>query len=131
MGRFEDHVMRGAQEAEVIGYKCNKYGLMEVTFSKPHGPIIEYWPPTNTSFGAGPELPDPFEFKYVEVGNSSIPNSGQGVLAKKDLKPGDTAAFIGGYLYRNEEEMHLYSERYIYCLSICSPLHLYSILLRS
>ena len=56
VGRFENLVMRGAQVSEAVGHRCNEHGLMEVAFAEASGPLIEYWPPTNTSFGAGPEV---------------------------------------------------------------------------
>lgn len=132
MGRFDNREMKGAQLAEVKGHRCNQFGIMEVSFSNPSGPIIEYWPPSNTSFGAGPQvcrdqisssvtnriiltslfqLPDPYESKHVEVVDSSIPNSGQGLVAKTDLKNGTVVAFLSGFVYRNEEEINTYQKR--------------------
>jgi len=48
--------MRGAQESTVLNVGCDEDGIMIVTkFEKPSGPVFYYDPPTNESFGAGPE----------------------------------------------------------------------------
>ena len=48
--------MKGAQGAEVKAHRCNEYGRMELAFTKPSGPLIEFWPPSNVSYGEGPQV---------------------------------------------------------------------------
>ena len=86
-GRFENFVMKKAHEAQVYSIHCHVDGFIAVSkFSAKSEPIFYYDPPTNTSFGAGPEgIVDPYESKWVEVAVSTAPNSGEGVFAKKDI----------------------------------------------
>ena len=86
-GKFENFVMKSASEAEVESEECTEEGIIAVSkFSLKSDPIFYYDPPTNVSFGAGPEgVIDPYERKWVEVADSSVPDSGQGVFAKRDF----------------------------------------------
>ena len=59
-------------------------------------------------------MPDPYEAKQVMVRDSSIPNSGQGLVAKKDIQDGAVVAFVSGFVYRNKEEAAIYLNRYTY-----------------
>ena len=67
--------------------QCTDDGLLAVSkYTLKSEPIFYYQPPTNESFGAGPAgLVDPYERKWVEVEDSSVPASGQGVFARRDI----------------------------------------------
>jgi hypothetical protein len=62
--------MKSAKEAEVVGVRCHEDGLPEIAdFSlKEDGPTFYYNPPTNESFGGGPDrVEDPYERKWLQV----------------------------------------------------------------
>ena len=56
--------------------------------------------------------PDPYEDKYVELGQSSIPSSGEGVFAKRSLKKGMIACFFSLFLFRVPDQYEEYAKRY-------------------
>ena len=118
-GTFEDFVMKDAKEAEVRSLHCED-GLIAVKdFEVKHnGPTFFFDPPTNQSFGGGLKdglngVVDPFERKWVQLTTSSIPNSGQGVLATRDIPINRTLSLYSGFVFRTEEEKTLY---YLNCL---------------
>ena len=86
-GQFENFVMMSAREVEVLNSGCDDYGMMTVTqYSEADssGPVFYYKAPTNISFGAGPSgVRDPFERKWLTLGQSAIPNSGEGNFLRK------------------------------------------------
>ena len=45
-----------AQEAEVVGSKCNKEGILVLKLTDPSGPTYHYNPPSHNSFGDQPLL---------------------------------------------------------------------------
>ena len=105
-GTFENFVMKSARESEVLGTKCDEDGLIVVSnFSEISGPEFYYDPPTNVSFGAGPQgVMDPYERKSVRLSNSSIPNSGEGVFALKDFPAEQCVCLFSGYLFDRGDE---------------------------
>ena len=86
-GKFDNLVMKSASEAEVTGHECHESGIVAVNeYEVKSDPVYYYEPPTNVSFGAGPaSIVDPYERKWVVVADSGVPDSGQGVFAKKDI----------------------------------------------
>ena len=70
-------------------YGCTDEGIFTVKkFSEPlNNQTYFYEPCTNISFGGGAPLgiPDPYEFKTVKLGLSTIPKSGNGVIAVRDI----------------------------------------------
>ena len=74
--------------------------------------IFFYDPPTNESWGGGSkDIRDPYEAKNVVLKESSIPNSGEGVYAIKDLPPKKPAAFLSMFFYNMEQSL-LYSKQW-------------------
>ena len=110
--------MVAARECEVVAEKCNEFGVKMLKFSEPHGEVLFFSPPTNSSFGEGPRIRDPFERKTSKLTTSSIPNSGQGVVAVRDIANGTTACLYAGFLYRNDEEKSIYMDRYVHNTSL-------------
>ena len=86
-GKFENFVMKSASEAEIVSTDCSDQGLLVVSeFETKSDPIFYYEPPSNVSFGAGPVgIVDPYETKWVHVADSSVPDSGAGVFARKEI----------------------------------------------
>ena len=81
-GKFVDMKMIKAKEASLLEIQC-RFGMPTITkFEIADSPIEYYYkPPTNTSYGAGPEgVRDPFERKNLILAESTIPNSGEGKL---------------------------------------------------
>ena len=107
--------MKAARKSGVVGVNCDDNGMLNVEFAKINedDPVIFYSPPTNTSFGEGPRVPDPYEQKYAKLAQSTVPNSGEGVIAKTDLPADFTACFYAAYIQRNKEEALLYALRYV------------------
>ena len=53
--------------------ECNNYGLKELFYTEPVEPYIfyHYQPPSNTSFGDQPNIPDEVATEYIIIRNSS------------------------------------------------------------
>ena len=78
-------------------------------FSLMSGPEFYYQAPTNESFGAGPYgVSDPYERKSVQVAESTIPESGEGVMALRDFPAERCTSFYSGFLYDEGEEAQGY-----------------------
>jgi len=109
-GTFENLVMKNAKEAEVISLHCQDGIIAIKEFNvKSNSPSFYYKPPTNESFGAGPVgVIDPYERKWLKLSASGIPNSGQGVFAKRDVPQERAVSLYSGFLYRTEEEKNIY-----------------------
>ena len=91
---------------------CFIFQVLEFRRVSPPGPPIFYAPPTVDSWGAGPEIPDYYDAKHAEIRQSGLPNSGEGVFAKTDIKVEDIVCIFTGYLTRSPEEMEAYQNRY-------------------
>ena len=109
-GSFENFVMKKAKEAEVKSLHCldDLVAIKEYKV-KLDGPAFFYDPPTNESFGGGLRdglegVVDPYERKLVRVSTSSVPNSGLGVFAIKDILIKRTTNLYSGFVLRNLEE---------------------------
>ena len=109
LGRFENRVMKKAKYSRVLEVKCDENGLPYVSkFSKEPSAMFYHDPPSNVSFGAGPDrVVDPFERNMVDLRMSSIPNSGQGVFIKKDVEPSMVISLYNGYVY-DAKQMEIY-----------------------
>jgi hypothetical protein len=111
-GRFENFVMKEAKEAEIVSIHCNDQGLMAVKEFKVYeeGPTFYYEPPTNQSFGAGPSgVVDPYERKWLKLAESSLPHSGLGVSALRDIPANRSFSLFSGFLFRQGEEIILHN----------------------
>ena len=113
-GTFENFVMKNAKEAEVKSLHCQD-GLVGVKEFEVrlNGPSFYFDPPTNQSFGGGVAdglygVVDPYEKKWLKVSTSSIPNSGQGLLATRDIPTNRTVSLCSGFVLRTQEEKLLY-----------------------
>ena len=119
-GKFENFVMKSAHESEVLETKCDNDGMIVVSkFSKISGPEFYYDPPTNVSFGAGPPgVIDPYERKNVRLAQSSIPDSGEGVFAVKDLPANRCNSLYSGFMFDSGDEIDEYLVGCIYNMSL-------------
>ena len=110
VGKFDNRVMKEARHARVSELKCDDNGIPYVSkFSDESLDAIFYYdPPSNISFGAGPErVRDPFDNKMVRLGPSGIPNSGDGVFLRKDVRKYSLVSSYLGYVY-NDEQRNIY-----------------------
>lgn len=55
---------------------------------------------------------DALEEANVEIRESTIPSSGEGVFALRDIPKGTPACFYTGFTYRNREEDTIYRQMY-------------------
>ena len=114
-GRFENRYMISARNVDIKKYTCDENGMLIASeFTEPlteH--IFKYDPCTNVSFGGG-GLPnsvrDPYEEKMVKLGPSSIPNSGEGVVAIQDIPAWQFATIYSTFLYRYPDQYELYKK---------------------
>ena len=112
-GYFKNKEMKKAFNVDVLQYGCNSDGMfIAEKFSEPlSNDVFYYEPVTNISFGGGPlHMIDPYEAKYVEVGESSIPNSGEGVFLKRDLPKWTITCFYSMFLYRIPDQLDEYTK---------------------
>ena len=109
LGVFEDRIMKKAYYVNVEEYSCNDYGLLYVgKFSSKQSKDIFYFdPPTDVSFGGGGLMPDPYEAKNLKLGKSSIPNSGDGVIARRNL-PSGFIIHYSLFIYKEFDEVSIY-----------------------
>ena len=116
LGKFEDSLMKDAQESEVQSVECDENGLLYVNqFAIPDNsdPHFYYEPPSNVSFGGRTSRPgvlDPYERKWLELRSADEAKMGQGVFTKKDVKEGLFISSYTGFVF--DEEQHE-----IYCRS--------------
>ena len=115
LGKYKDGKMQDAQESELLGLGCNENGLLYVTqYLQPdiESPHYYYEPPSNISFGSGPEgIVDPYERKWLEVRAASNANMGQGVFAKRDLEPYTLVSSYNGLVFdKKNGELDLYMQ---------------------
>lgn len=113
VGKFTNFEMISAEEAEVVGVKCNDYGLQVVSeFDLKGGPKFYYEPGSNSSFGGGKGfegVQDPYEKKWLKLAPSSVPNSGMGVFVRRDVPAFRTISLYAGYLFKRGEESDIYA----------------------
>ena len=119
LGKFENFVMKSAQEVEVLETRCDDYGMITVSkYTDPSGPVFYYEAPTNVSFGAGPPgVRDPFERKWVELSKSQIPGSGEGVILKQKPLGSMYVSLYCGYMYNLEQKI-IYSQKCLHNTSL-------------
>jgi hypothetical protein len=105
VGRFEDKYMKSGQVANIIKLTC-KDNVLNVEFSQPAVEDTAFYfdLPTNVSLGTRLLTKDPYEAMTVILDKSSIPNSGHGLFAKRNISHSEVIAFYNGMQFVNEEE---------------------------
>ena len=53
---------------------------------------------------------DPYERKWLKVGISSVPESGEGVFAQRDIPANRSLSLYSGFLFRSGEQLALHNE---------------------
>ena len=106
-GRFENTYMKNAKHVEIKAYGCDDRGsLIATEFTEPLSNYEFFYDPcTNESWGAGnsKDIQDPFELKNVKLTMSSVPNSGEGVFARRDLPKFKPASFYSMFFFTSEQ----------------------------
>ena len=115
LGKFEDRIMKNAQESKVLDVKCDKNGLLYVSryeAPEPSSPHFYYEPPSNTSYGSGPTgVLDPYEKKWLELRKASNPKMGQGVFIKRDAEKDVIVSSYHGFVFGiSNGELNLYTK---------------------
>jgi len=94
-GRFEKGVLVRGQICELIGcYEENDVFIP--VFSQPSGQTYEFEAPSIRNIAKHPLLRDPFEEQLCEVGESRLPQGGEGLFAKRDLAAKEVASLYNG-----------------------------------
>jgi len=103
-GRFAAGVLVEGREVQVTAERCNQ-GFKELQFE-----IVEsrdhIWRPDVSDgkrIGSFPTTMDPFERKSVYVSESRLPDSDEGLFAKRDFLKGDLVSYYNG-LRRVEDD---------------------------
>ena len=121
LGHFENLQMKEAFHADVLEYGCDDFGIPIVKkFTQPLSQqVFKYEPCTNISIGGGAPIhvQDPYELKTVQMSESSIPKSGEGVFLKRDVPRHRFACMYSYFLYRRPDEALLYKEACTYNVS--------------
>ena len=122
-GTFDHGIMTGAMEVEVVATKCDKFGapvIVETTEPKNDGIVYYYDPPTNETFAGGPpNVPDPFDSRWGELQPaSSIPDSGEGLMLRKDPLGSMPLALYTGFHYNKPEQAEIFAAKYCHNKSL-------------
>ena len=104
VGAFEDRVMKSARLAEISGTACTD-GMLQLQFSQPdpNSQDYHYDPVTSTSMGSHWHVKEPFEDMMAELGDSTIPEGGQGIFAKHDIVARKVVSFFKGQIMNQEQ----------------------------
>ena len=120
LGRFEDRLMKDAQESEVVKVECNQNGMIYVNqyaTPDPSASHFYYEPASNSSYGGATSIPgtlDPYEMKWLEVRKIDEDKIEEGVFAKKDMKKHIFISSYVGFTYGKSNGQHeIYKSRCI------------------
>ena len=112
LGRFEDGIMRDAQESNIEAINVDKNGLWKVQThapTKPKSAHFYYEPPSNITFGSGPKrVIDPYERKTLasEATRDTVCSAKKkGVFAGRENKvigPGKVVSSFSGFVFGRE-----------------------------
>ena len=104
-GRFENGVMKEAEEVEVVACRCVK-GILQLRFSQPsRGQTFAAGIPTKDSYGDQPSVTDPLDNRYIEVRESAVEHevADEGAFAKVDIPPLTPITLYSGLFFRTDE----------------------------
>ena len=110
LGRFEEKLMKDAQESEVKSVGCDQNGFLyvnEYASPDPTSPHFYYEPASNVSFGGRTSIPgvlDPYERKWLEIRDAD--EMGEGLFVKKDVKEGVFISSYTAFTYGDSNEQH-------------------------
>ena len=105
LGRFEDRIMRDAQESNIMAISMDQNGLWKIDHYRPTtstSPHFYYESPSNITFGSGPRgVIDPYERKLLasEATRDTICSAKRkGIFAGMDIASGTLVSSFGGFV---------------------------------
>lgn len=108
IGKFKSNIMIAGQKSKIVQATC-KNSMVSLLFDKPEGPKFHLSIGTNNSIGDMPLVPDPYESMTAKMDTSTIPNSGLGLFAVRDIEENEIIAFYNGYHLVGKEEVDLHT----------------------
>eukprot|EP00092_Neocalanus_flemingeri_P016786 GFUD01018155.1.p1 GENE.GFUD01018155.1~~GFUD01018155.1.p1 ORF type:complete len:540 (-),score=94.96 GFUD01018155.1:837-2456(-) len=99
-GKFVDGVLIEGHQCDLIGSYMDD-GIMIPVFGEPRGPAFEYEHPSIRNIAMHPLLRDPWEDKKVYVGDSMLPQGGEGLFAKRDIEKREVVALYNGIKFKS------------------------------
>ena len=118
LGRFEDRIMRDAQETNIEAITVDENGIWKAGIysqPKPKSPHFYYEAPTNISFGSGPKrVIDPYERKLLEseaTKDTMCSAKKKGVFAGRDIVADKLVSSFVGLVYGRENQLELFKKR--------------------
>ena len=110
LGRFEDRIMRDAQESNIDALGHDETGIWKVAIYLPpisKSPHFYYEPPSNVTFRSGSKgVIGPYERKLVESEASKdtmCSAKKKGVLAGRDIAPDKLVSSFVGLIFAREK----------------------------
>ena len=119
LGRFEDRIMKNAQETNIEAITVDENGIWKAAIylqTKPKSPHFYYEPPSNITFGSGPKgVIDPYERKLLEseaTKDTMCSAKKKGVFAGRDIVPDKlVSSFVGLVFGRDNDELEIFQKR--------------------
>ena len=94
-GKFEKESLVSGQLCQLMGVSF-EYGMAVPKFTKPSGEKYSCERASLKSIGRNPRQRDPWEDKLVYVKESLLPQGGEGLFAKRDIKPKELVCLFNG-----------------------------------
>ena len=119
LGRFEDRIMRDAQETNIEAITVDEYGIWKAAIYlqiKPKSPHFYYEAPSNITFGSGPKgVVDPYERKLLEseaTKDTMCSAKKKGVFAGREIVSDKlVSSFVGLVFGRENNELEIFNKR--------------------
>jgi hypothetical protein len=99
-----------------------KDGMLMPTFTEPTGRVFCYEHPSKLSIAINRTLPDPWEAERVVVGQSKLPQGGEGLFAKRDIPKKSLVSLYNGVRIRTCTYASKHMGHSDYRLDLCSNL---------
>ena len=103
LGRYRRGQLVTGASARVTGVSWHE-GILQPSFEKMSNDEFRQRVSTKTDIGVHPHLRDPYESQMVEVTQSSITGSGEGLQVRTDVEAGTIVAFYHGLRMSAKEE---------------------------
>ena len=103
LGRYRRGQLVTGASARVTGVSWHE-GILQPSFEKLSNDEYRQRVSTKTDIGVPPHLRDPYETQMVDVTQSSITDSGEGLQVRTDVEAGTIVAFYHGLRMSAKEE---------------------------
>ena len=111
VGEFKDNKMISGQKTDIKKVICHN-NLLDLEFGEPKGKKFHFAQSTLNFVGDFPLERDPYEAETVEVKNSGISGSGEGLFALRNIKAKEIVAFYNGAHCLDEKEIIKFKRQY-------------------